>query len=67
MYAFYIPRGHRLEDLENLDFIEKRFYQHAINKYYDDLFMVINTVAMSFLGNEKERQAFIEEMERNHG
>lgn len=30
MYAYYVTRGHRLEDLINLSFVEKIFYSNAM-------------------------------------
>lgn len=30
MYAYYINRGHKLEDLLNLSFVEKIFYSEAM-------------------------------------
>lgn len=34
MYSFYIVKGHRLVDLENLSEIEKRFYIASMNEYF---------------------------------
>lgn len=31
MYAYYINRGHKLEDLLNLSFLEKIFYSEAMD------------------------------------
>lgn len=36
MYSFYIVRGHKLSDLEELTPIEKRFYITAMDEYYKE-------------------------------
>lgn len=52
MYAFYLPRGHTLKDLESLHPIEKNFYIAAQEQYYINLFEVINTVIVGLLGDD---------------
>lgn len=36
MYAFYVVRGYKLDDLANLSYIEKAFLHHARQNYYDE-------------------------------
>ena len=36
MIAFYLVRGHKLEDLLNMSYLEKRFLYHARIAYYEE-------------------------------
>lgn len=36
MYAFYLARGWKFEELLALSFIQKSFMRHAVNKYYEE-------------------------------
>lgn len=36
MIAFYVVRGHKLEDLLNMDYIEKLFLHYAREEYYNE-------------------------------
>lgn len=36
MYAFYVVRGHKLDDLSDLSYMEKTFLHCARNEYYKE-------------------------------
>lgn len=64
MYAFYLPRGHSIEELDKLDSYETFFYQLAMGKYYEDLFELINTVVIMYLGDDKAKKKILNNEER---
>lgn len=36
LIAFYLVRGHKLEELLNMSYLEKRFLYHARIEYYEE-------------------------------
>lgn len=66
MYAFYIPRGHSLRELEELSVLEKRFYIGAMEKYYTEIFTIADMLILSMFGTEKDIKRYQEDLKRRY-